>query len=206
MIVIGALISCSNMIGWGWCLAGTFWTVNLDLHILTFSVVKIPSASEHSSLLNSPWTPAIQSSKWPWAARRPWCPWRWPWACWWCAPCRPGCCRPCWLSKTLPSSQGWAALHAGAESALLYRTRFVVDRDKPRQLTHAFLFLAAKSAAHEVPICGGWWLVGVMSKVEINLSPFKCQLFHLLYSVYTCTINLFNKHMYSKLVLYTVVQ
>ena len=43
-----ALLSCSNLIGWSRCLAGTSWTVNLDLHILTFSVVKIPSASEHS--------------------------------------------------------------------------------------------------------------------------------------------------------------
>ena len=40
-----------------------------------------------------------------------------------------------------------------------------------------FLFLAAKRAAQEAPICGGGG-GGVLTQVEIHLSPFKCQLFH----------------------------
>ena len=38
-------------------------------------------------------------------------------------------------------------------------------------------FLAAKRAAQEAPICGGGG-GGVLTQVEIHLSPFKCQLFH----------------------------
>ena len=47
-----------------------------------------------------------------------------------------------------------------------------------------------------------WWVsecVSVITQVEIHLS-------NLIHSVYTCTVNWFNKHMYSKLVLYILLQ
>ena len=44
----------------------------------------------------------------------------------------------------------------------------------------------------------------VIAHMQIHLPPFKCQLFHLFknkFHPWTCTVNWFNEHLYSKLVL-----